>query len=52
MRDAVNLQIRCVKEGIGATRVAAVVGGSLGGMQTLEWAKMGGDYVRCFCALR
>lgn len=32
---------------LGVRQVAAVVGGSLGGMFTLEWAYLGKDYVRC-----
>ena len=36
LRDAVGLQIRTIREGLGANRVAAVVGGSLGGMQVTD----------------
>lgn len=32
---------------LGVKQVAAVVGGSLGGMFVLEWAYFGKDYVRC-----
>ena len=32
---------------LGVKRVAAVIGGSLGGMFVLEWAYLGRDYVRC-----
>jgi len=32
---------------LGVRQVAAVIGGSLGGMFTLEWAYLGKDYVRC-----
>ena len=32
---------------LGVKQVAAVVGGSLGGMFVLEWAYLGKDYVRC-----
>mmetsp|Transcript_45357 Transcript_45357/g.142231 ORF Transcript_45357/g.142231 Transcript_45357/m.142231 type:complete len:382 (-) Transcript_45357:201-1346(-) len=46
VRDTVNLHLKMMREGIGANQVAAVVGGSLGGMQTLEWALCGGDYVK------
>jgi homoserine O-acetyltransferase len=42
IRDSVGLHIRAVKEGIKATAVVAVVGGSLGGMQALEWALLAG----------
>jgi len=47
VRDSVRLHLEMVKEGIGASGVAAVVGGSLGGMQALEWALLGEDFVRC-----
>ena len=42
IRDAVRLQIALVKEGLHIAQVAAVVGGSLGGMQALEWVLLGG----------
>ena len=32
---------------LGVRQVAAVVGGSLGGMCALEWAYYGKEYVRC-----
>jgi homoserine O-acetyltransferase/O-succinyltransferase len=38
----VSLHLRMVKEALGARSVACVVGGSLGGMQALEWAVLGG----------
>ncbi|ETW06930.1 homoserine O-acetyltransferase [Aphanomyces invadans] len=41
IRDTVRLHIRLVVEEIGASQVACVVGGSLGGMQTLEWGFLG-----------
>lgn len=46
VRDTVNAHLDMVKNGIGANGIAAVVGGSLGGMQTLEWALCGGSYVK------
>ena len=46
IRDTVRLHMLMAREGIGAARVACVVGGSMGGMQALEWALLGGDYVR------
>eukprot|EP00457_Paulinella_chromatophora_P002442 gb/GEZN01002447.1/.p1 GENE.gb/GEZN01002447.1/~~gb/GEZN01002447.1/.p1 ORF type:complete len:461 (-),score=76.50 gb/GEZN01002447.1/:1034-2416(-) len=47
IRDTVRLHHRLVKQGLGATSIACVVGGSLGGMQTLEWAAIcGPEYVR------
>jgi homoserine O-acetyltransferase len=45
IRDSVALHMRLVREHLGVRRVACVVGGSLGGMQTLEWAVLGGDFV-------
>mmetsp|Transcript_4819 Transcript_4819/g.19323 ORF Transcript_4819/g.19323 Transcript_4819/m.19323 type:complete len:380 (-) Transcript_4819:93-1232(-) len=45
VRDTVQLHLRMVKEQLGANKIAAVVGGSLGGMQALEWALCGGDFV-------
>ena len=41
IRDTVGLHIETLKKGIGVKSVHAVVGGSLGGMQALEWAIMG-----------
>ena len=38
VRDTVALHRRMVEEGVGARGVSVVVGGSLGGMQALEWA--------------
>ncbi|KAE9039884.1 hypothetical protein PR003_g7855 [Phytophthora rubi] len=51
MRDAVALQRRLLEDGLGVKQVQAVVGGSLGGMQTLEWAFQGQDYVKSFVAI-
>eukprot|EP00808_Paulinella_micropora_P022806 g78444.t1 len=48
VRDSVKMHIRLVKEHLRASSVACVVGGSLGGMQTLEWAYIcGPEFVRC-----
>lgn len=41
IRDTVALHIRMLKEALGARSVACVVGGSLGGMQALEWVFLG-----------
>lgn len=46
IRDTVMMQMNMVKYGIGASSVACVVGGSMGGMQALEWACLGKEYVR------
>ncbi|CAK9027176.1 Homoserine O-acetyltransferase (HAT) (Homoserine transacetylase) (HTA) [Durusdinium trenchii] len=42
IRDSVRLHMQLVREHLGVRRVACVIGGSLGGMQTLEWAYLGG----------
>ncbi|KAH9109352.1 hypothetical protein LEN26_001586 [Aphanomyces euteiches] len=46
IRDTVRLHQRLVLEEIGATKIAGVVGGSLGGMQALEWGILGKDIVQ------
>ncbi|KAK3353570.1 homoserine O-acetyltransferase [Lasiosphaeria hispida] len=46
IRDDVQLH-RLLLEELGVRQVAAVIGGSLGGMFVLEWAYFGKDYVRC-----
>ena len=38
--------MQMVREQIGAKSIACVIGGSMGGMQALEWTLLGGDYVR------
>jgi homoserine O-acetyltransferase len=38
IRDMVNSQERLVREKLGITRLVAVVGASMGGMQALQWA--------------
>lgn len=42
VRDSVNLHLALVKDHLGVAEVACVVGGSLGGMQALEWGLLGG----------
>ncbi|RUS17054.1 homoserine O-acetyltransferase [Endogone sp. FLAS-F59071] len=44
VRDDVRLH-RTVLEGLGIKKVAIVIGGSLGGMQVLEWAAFGPEFV-------
>ncbi|TGJ81789.1 hypothetical protein E0Z10_g6955 [Xylaria hypoxylon] len=46
VRDDVNLHKLLLDE-LGVRQVAAVIGGSMGGMLVLEWAFFGKDYVRC-----
>ncbi|KAH6984767.1 homoserine O-acetyltransferase [Ilyonectria sp. MPI-CAGE-AT-0026] len=46
IRDDVNLH-RLVLNDLGVKQIAAVIGGSLGGMFVLEWAYFGKDYIRC-----
>jgi len=41
IRDTVRLHMRMLKEAVGVRSVASVVGGSMGGMQALEWAFLG-----------
>jgi homoserine O-acetyltransferase len=38
VRDSVRLHLETVRQGLGVHHVACVAGGSLGGMQSLEWA--------------
>ncbi|KAL0933296.1 homoserine O-acetyltransferase [Colletotrichum truncatum] len=46
IRDDVSLHKLLLDE-LGVKQIAAVVGGSLGGMFVLEWAYLGKDYIRC-----
>lgn len=45
VRDDVNLH-KLLLDSLGIRQVAAVIGGSMGGMLVLEWAYFGKDYVR------
>ncbi|KAL6851370.1 hypothetical protein ACO1O0_008498 [Amphichorda felina] len=45
IRDDVNLH-KLLLDDLGVKQVAAVVGGSLGGMFVLEWAYLGKEYIR------
>lgn len=47
VRDSVRIHIKLLKEELRVRQVACVIGGSMGGMQTLEWGAIGGpDFVR------
>ncbi|GJC96809.1 homoserine O-acetyltransferase [Colletotrichum higginsianum] len=46
IRDDVNLH-KLLLDDLGVKQVAAVIGGSLGGMFVLEWAYFGKEYIRC-----
>ncbi|KDO28415.1 homoserine O-acetyltransferase [Saprolegnia parasitica CBS 223.65] len=46
IRDSVGLHLRLVRDEIGAKKIAAVIGGSLGGMQALEWGFLGKGLVQ------
>ena len=48
VRDSVRLHMKLLQDGLGVTQVQSVVGGSMGGMQTLEWMLLGNEsgYVR------
>jgi homoserine O-acetyltransferase len=46
IRDSVKLHHRMLLDGVGAQSVRAVIGGSMGGMQALEWVVEGKSYVR------
>jgi homoserine O-acetyltransferase/O-succinyltransferase len=44
--DRVRLH-KLILDDLGVTQIAAVIGGSLGGMFVLEWAYLGSEYIRC-----
>ena len=46
IRDMVNVQERVLRERFGIERLALIAGGSMGGMQALEWAVLFPDRVR------
>ncbi|KAI5856443.1 homoserine-O-transacetylase [Tricharina praecox] len=50
IRDDVNIH-QLVLQDLGVKQVAIVIGGSMGGMQVLEWAYFGKDYVRAIVPL-
>ena len=51
MRDVVRLHQMLLSQHLGVRSVHAVVGGSAGGMQALEWALLFPDYVQRIAAL-
>jgi homoserine O-acetyltransferase len=52
VRDSVRLHIKLAKEGLGIEFITCVIGGSLGGMQALEWAlECGPNYVGSIISL-
>ena len=52
IRDTVRLHMRMLSEGLGVKSVESVVGGSMGGMQALEWLLLGGpEFVRSGVAI-
>jgi homoserine O-acetyltransferase len=42
VRDTVRLQLRLIQEQLGASSIKSVIGGSFGGMQSMEFAVQGG----------
>jgi len=50
IRDDVRLH-KTVLDSMGVSQIAIVIGGSLGGMQALEWAMLGSEYVRSIVAI-
>ncbi|KAK4943293.1 hypothetical protein LTR10_017136 [Elasticomyces elasticus] len=50
IRDDVNIH-KIVLDHLGIRQIAAVVGGSMGGMLCLEYAYFGKDYVRCIAPI-
>jgi len=46
IRDTVRLHMEMVTQQIGAKQVACVIGGSMGGMQALEWTLLGAPLVQ------
>ena len=46
IRDTVQAHLEMTREDLGINSIHAVIGGSLGGMQALEWALIGGAFVK------
>jgi homoserine O-acetyltransferase len=52
VRDSVRLHIKMLKDGLGVKQVACAMGGSLGGMQVMEWLLTGGpEFVKAGVSL-
>jgi homoserine O-acetyltransferase/O-succinyltransferase len=51
IRDMVESQYRLLKEGLGIDHVVAVVGPSMGGMQTLQWGVSHPDFMDALVAM-
>ena len=51
VRDSVQLHHKLLFEGLGVKRVCGVIGGSLGGMQALEWGFLDPQHVQSIVAL-
>lgn len=46
IRDSVRIHLEMIQEGLKGSRVACVIGGSMGGMQALEWTLIAGSFVK------
>lgn len=46
IRDTVKLHLQMVKDELRVSEVSCVIGGSMGGMQALEWALIGQGFVK------
>ena len=51
IRDMIELQYRLLKEKFGLDHIFAVIGPSMGGMQTLQWAVSHPDYMDALVAI-
>ena len=51
VRDSVQLHHKLLFDGLGVKRVCGVIGGSLGGMQALEWGFLDPQHVQSIVAL-
>ena len=51
VRDSVRLHSELIRDALGVQSIKSVIGGSMGGMQALEWMFLGEDFVRSACPL-